>query len=95
MTERVIRALAGGDLLVEREQAGVGLVGVVGDRAGPAVGGADSLVELAVQGGEIGVGAVVQLVVELGQADLTLETDLLAAGDDLAGELGDLLTLGI
>jgi len=57
MTERVVRALAGSDFLVEGEQAGVGLVGVGGDRARPAVGGADGLVELAVQRGEIGVGA--------------------------------------
>ncbi|MHB1243280.1 MAG: hypothetical protein ACYC1P_07775 [Gaiellaceae bacterium] len=76
MGERIVRPLAGGDLAVELEQAAVRLAGVVRDRPRPAVSLGDGFVELPVQVGKIGVRAVVDLVVELREADLAVEADI-------------------
>src|SRR5712691_8381313 len=89
--ERVVGDLTGGDRSVQLEQPPVRLGAIVRSAVGPAVGSGDGLVEPAMQVGEIAVSAVVHLVVEAGQADLTLETDLLPRRDDEAGLLGDRL----
>jgi hypothetical protein len=65
----------------------------VGSALRPAVGRGDRLAELAVELREIAVGTLVDLVVELRQADLPVEAYLPAAGNDAAGEVGDALAL--
>ena len=93
MPERVVGALPRGDLAVELEQPPVRLVDVVGDRARPAVRRGDGLVELSVQVGEVRVGALVDLVVELRQPDLALDADLLTSTNDPAAKSRDLIPL--
>ena len=91
--EGPILDLTGRDRAVQLEQPAVGLVGVVGDASRPAVRGGDGLVELAVEVAEIDPRTVVQLVVELRQADLALGADLGAAGDQAASDVGDFVAV--
>lgn len=88
-SERVVLADPLSDLLVQRPEPPQDLESVLGEFAGPVVAGRDRGIEVLVQGDQVGVRAVVDSVVQLGQADALGAGELLASVDQSSRRLGD------